>query len=165
MSCLATNCPEHYKGILRLQDRACSRRRCWDESRKRVCIGIGNRWLLCRGACASLLQDIAYCSQEDEIHTAGRKSLEVPAPPAGRKRIAALTTMPIGNLPCFGGGAEDSGGLFNYGTSIAANFPRLPVIIDRDTQGRKSRGNPVRRGIRDALHKRKSSVLGRLKGS
>lgn len=67
--------------------------------------------------------------------------LEVPAPLAARKGIAALATNR--RLPTmFWGGAEDSGGLFSYGTSVSANFPRLPAIIDRIFKGAKPADMP-----------------------
>nr|WP_315594968.1 ABC transporter substrate-binding protein [uncultured Cupriavidus sp.] len=67
--------------------------------------------------------------------------LEVPAPLGERKRIAALATKR--RLPTmFWGGAEDSGGLLSYGTSVSANFPRLPAIIDRILKGAKPADTP-----------------------
>ncbi|CAN7145210.1 ABC transporter substrate-binding protein [Cupriavidus necator] len=67
--------------------------------------------------------------------------LEVPAPLAERKRIATLATSR--RLPTmFWGGADDSGGLLSYGTSVAKNFPRLPVIIDRILKGAKPADTP-----------------------
>ncbi|CAQ72300.1 conserved hypothetical protein; putative exported protein; DUF534 [Cupriavidus taiwanensis LMG 19424] len=68
-------------------------------------------------------------------------ALEVPAPLAERKRVAALATER--RLPTmFWGGAEDSGGLLSYGTSVSANFPRLPAIIDRIFKGAKPADTP-----------------------
>jgi putative ABC transport system substrate-binding protein len=67
--------------------------------------------------------------------------LEVPATIADRKRIAALAAQH--RLPTmFWGGASDSGGLLSYGTSVTANFPRLPIIIDKILKGAKPADTP-----------------------
>ena len=42
----------------------------------------------------------------------------------------------------FWGGADDSGGLVSYGTSVSANFPRLPAIIDRIFKGARPADTP-----------------------
>ncbi|WP_231942747.1 ABC transporter substrate-binding protein [Cupriavidus taiwanensis] len=68
-------------------------------------------------------------------------ALEVPSPLAERKRIAAFATKRL--LPTmFWGAAEDSGGLLSYGTSVSANFPRLPAIIDLIFKGAKPADTP-----------------------
>ena len=67
--------------------------------------------------------------------------LEVPATIADRKRIAALAAQH--RLPTmFWGGAADSGCLLSYGTSFAANFPRVPIIIDKIFKGAKPGDTP-----------------------
>jgi putative ABC transport system substrate-binding protein len=67
--------------------------------------------------------------------------LEVPATISDRKRVAELAAKH--RLPTmFWGGASDSGGLLSFGTSFAANFPRLPIIIDRILKGAKPADTP-----------------------
>lgn len=67
--------------------------------------------------------------------------LEVPATIADRKRIAAMATQH--RLPTmFWGGASDAGGLLSYGTSFNADFPHLPIIIDKILKGAKPADTP-----------------------
>lgn len=42
----------------------------------------------------------------------------------------------------FWGGAADSGGLLSYGTSFTADFPRLPIIIDKILKGAQPGDTP-----------------------
>jgi putative ABC transport system substrate-binding protein len=67
--------------------------------------------------------------------------LEVPATIADRKRIAEMAANHY--LPTmFWGGASDAGGLMSYGTSFTADFPRLPIIIDKILKGAKPADTP-----------------------
>jgi putative ABC transport system substrate-binding protein len=67
--------------------------------------------------------------------------LEVPATIADRRRIAEMAANH--HLPTmFWGGASDAGGLLSYGTSFTADFPRLPIIIDKILKGAKPADTP-----------------------
>lgn len=78
--------------------------------------------------------------------------LEVPATIAERKRIAALAVQH--RLPTmFWGGASDSGALLSYGTSFTADFPRVPIIIDKILKGAKPADTPF-----DVVSKRELAI-------
>jgi putative ABC transport system substrate-binding protein len=67
--------------------------------------------------------------------------LEVPATIADRKRIADFAAR--ARLPTiFWGGSDDSGGLLSYGTSFTADFPYLPIIIDKILKGARPADTP-----------------------